>query len=161
MSEDVVRGSDEPNGSWGRNVPAVRKALAFLRRKPRTPQELVDFDRTHGRRLFEWDDTEAAADWRMHQARLFINAFRSTTDGMRMRAFVHIHEDEEAGVTQSGYVSIEAIARDVSMREQVVSDITRRMATLASELRMWNLSPSEQATLFERLRVAIGIKQVA
>lgn len=140
----------------GATAPHIRAALKFVKgRGSVTADELVEWDRSHGRHLFTWDDTEAAEDWRRHEARMFLNRFRAVFDGMRVRAFIHVREDEQADIDESGYVSVEAIAKHSGMREQVIGDITRRMQSLASELRMWNLSDAEQAALFARLAAAI------
>jgi hypothetical protein len=142
--------------TWRASAPHVRKALAFLKRKGAvTADELVAWDRDHGRRLFNWDDSSAANDWRRHQARLFLNSFRAVFEGMRVRAYIHVHEDEEAGIGASEYVNIEAIAQHPGMRAQVIDDITRRMKMLASELKMWKLTPKERDDLFARLAEAM------
>jgi hypothetical protein len=115
----------------------------------------VQWDATHGKQLFEWDEREAADQYRLHQARVFMNRFRARVDGMRVRFMVHVHEDAEAGIEESGYTLVETIADHPGMRAQVIADITRRMESLASELRMWQLNEQEQASVFERLRAAM------
>ena len=74
---------------------------------------------------------------------------------MRVRAFVHVHEDSEAGIDRSAYFTVEDIASHEGMRAQVVKDITSRMKVLASELAMWRLSEPEQMDLFAKLREAM------
>lgn len=143
--------------SWRASSPDVRKMLAFIkRRKGRVnADDLVAWDRDHGRKLFQWDDPTAAKEWRLHQARLFLNRFRSMFEGMRVRAYIHIHEDAEAGIETSEYVNIETITQHPGMRAQVIEDITRRMKMLARELKLWKLNPEEQAALFRRLAEAM------
>lgn len=143
--------------TWRRNTPHVRKALAFIRaRGCVTADELVDWDRRHGRRLFEWDDPAAAEEWRTHQARQFLNSFRATFENKRVRAFIHVREDAEADIPRDAYFTVESIARHDGMRQQVIADVVRRMASLAAELRMWNLTDEEQRVLFARLACEIG-----
>jgi hypothetical protein len=142
--------------NWSAHVPHVRRALAFVRRKRHvTAEELVEWDGRNGRRLFDWNNDSAADEWRRQQARTFLNRFRAQFEGMRVRAFIHVREDEQAEIERDAYFTVEAIAQHVGMREQVIGDITRRMASLASELAMWKLSDEEQADLFERLREAM------
>jgi hypothetical protein len=142
--------------SWSSNLPQVRKALKYIRRrKSITAEELVEWDAAHGRLLFSWNDESAAVAWRTHQARLFLNSFRATFEGMRVRAFIHVNEDEEQGI-ENAYYTIEAIAEHAGMREQVIGDVTKRMASLATELAMWNLTAVEQQALFDRLRSALS-----
>lgn len=148
--------SQEP-ATWRRDTPHVRKAVAFIRRRGRvTAEELVDWDRRNGRRLFDWDDPAAAEEWRKHQARIFLNSFRAQFENMRVRAFIHVREDAAAGIDEDSYYTIEAISQHEGMRAQIIGDVTRRMTSLACELRMWDLSDGEQAKLFERLREAMG-----
>ena len=138
---------------WGTDSLFVRKALKFIKTKGAvTAEQLVEWDATHGRRLFTWDNADAADSYRIHEARLFLNSFRAKFDGMRVRAFTHVQEDETAGIEKSAYYTVETISKHPGMRAQVVSDITRRMAMLASELKMWKLSDTEREALFERLR---------
>lgn len=141
---------------WGLDVPQVRKALKFIRAsRAITADQLVKWDATHGRRLFTWTDPKAAELYRLHEARLFLNRFRAHFEGMRVRAFIHIREDEERGIEEDAYFTVEAISADLGMREQVVEDITRRMASLAGELRMWKLVAEEREKLFAKLREAM------
>jgi len=149
--------STPTDSTWRASAPHVRKALAFLKRKGSvTADELVAWDNTHGRRLFEWNDPEAAEDWRRHQARLFLNSFRAVFDGMRVRGYIHIRKDEATDIKASGYVNVDTITQHQGMRAQVVDDITRRMKMLASELKMWRLTPTERAVLFAQLAEAMA-----
>ncbi len=148
--------------TWRASAPHVRKALTWLKHHgPANADDLVAWDRDHGRRLFDWNDPSAAEEWRLHQARLFLNRFRQVFEGMRVRAFIHIHEDAETGIEQSAYFDIEAITQHPGMRAQVIADITRRMKMLASELKLWKLTPEEQAALFRRLSEAMASEQAA
>ena len=142
---------------WRSNVPHVRKLLKWVqtRKTPIEAEDLVEWDRAHGQKIFNWNDADAAAEYRLWEARLFMNRFRARFDGLRVRAFIHIREDEAAQIPTAGYVAVEAIAQHGGMRAQVVADITKRMASLASELRMWQLTEAEQASLFARLRAAM------
>lgn len=141
------------DGGWRRDVPHVRRALKFLRsRASVTPEELVDWDAAHGRRLFDWSDASAAASWRVQQARQFMNGFRRTLDGKRVRGWISVRPGEGDA---RAYVSVERISEEPALREQVVDDIRRRLVVLASELKMWKLDAHERADLFKRLRDAI------
>lgn len=150
----------QPEGgapTWSASSPHVRRALVWLRkRKSVTAEELLDYDRSHGGHLFinRWGQQEAAVAWYLHQARIFLNSFRGIFEGKRVRAYIHINKDEEAEI-EAGYVHVEDIAVNKTMRAQVVADITRRMRMLASELAMWKLSKTEQHALFEQLETAM------
>ena len=155
MTTAAAPTSDTP-ARWGQNTTHVRKALKFIRNKGVvTAEQLVEWDASHGRRLFDWNNAEAGKQWRVHQARLFMNSFRAQFEGMRVRAIIHVDEDEEQGIDRGGYYPVEAISEHQGMRDQVVGDISRRMTVLASELKMWRLSEPERTALFERLRAAM------
>lgn len=147
----------EPSRNWSANTTHVRKALAFIRKRKGgvTADELVEWDVAHGRRLFTWDEPKAAEQFRLLEARLFLNRFRGMFDKMRVRAFIHVREDAESGIERSAYQTVEAISAHDGMRGQVVRDIVKRMKTLASELAMWKLDDSERAELFAQLNEAI------
>lgn len=156
MTTAADQTADTFDQNWSADVPQVRRALAFIRRKHGvTAEELVAWDAEHGRRLFDWNDSNAAEEWRRQQARVFLNRFRGVFDKMRVRAFIHVREDEQAAIEQSAYYTVEAIAEHKGMRAQVIEDIARRAASLMSELAMWKLSTAEQDELFERLHAAI------
>lgn len=157
MTTAAAQPSDHTETTWRVSAPHVRKAIAFIKRKRGVvnADDLVAWDAANGRRLFDWDDPRAAGEWRLHQARLFMNRFRRVFDGKRVRAFIHIHEDSEADIHASGYVTVEAIAEHPGMRDQVIQDIARRMRMLASELKMWKLTQNEQAVLFAQLAEAM------
>lgn len=152
----------EDRPTWSVSAPHVKKAIAFIRRASKDGRvvnhdDLVEWDRQNGRRLFDWNNATAGDSWRAHQARLFLNSFRSKIDRMRVRAFIHVREDSKAEIPESGYMTVEAIAEHPGMRAQVISDITRRMRVLASELRLWKLSAAEQQAIFDQLTEAMGV----
>lgn len=74
---------------------------------------------------------------------------------MRVRAFIHLKEDPGHSIDESAYYSVEEIAGHSGMRAVVITELAKRMANLASELKMWKLSDQEQAELFHRLREAM------
>ncbi len=160
METASARSNDSTTTTWRASTPHVRKAIAFIKRKGAvTAEDLVVWDRDHGRKLFDWNDPQAAAEWRRQQARVFLNSFRKVFEGMRVRAYIHVHEDTEAGIDASEYVTVEAIAKHEGMRAQVIDDIQRRMKMLASELRLWKLTEAEQSALFDRLAEAMSEHQ--
>jgi hypothetical protein len=159
MTDTAVVQAESTQPTWRVSAPHVRQALKFIKRRGSvTADELVEWDRTHGQRLFDWNDPHAAEEWRKQQARCFLNSFRKVFDGMRVRAIIHIREDETEGIERSAYFGVEAIAQHPGMRAQIISDITARMQSLASELQMWQLTKSEQEELFRRLADAMAGK---
>lgn len=141
---------------WGAETKAVRRALKFIKTQGSvTREELIAWDAKQERKLFTWDDGEAAHIGRLWEAGIFLNRFRAKFEGMRVRAFIHVDADEDAGIENSAYYTVKTIANHDGMRAQVIQDITRRMAGLASELKMWNLTEREQGELFDRMSNAL------
>lgn len=141
---------------WAMSLPHVRKFLKFVKAKGSvTTEQAVEWDERNGRRLFTWDDAVAGQLRRLDEARLLLNRFHAKFNGWRVRRLIHLHEDEEQGIDKAAYYPIEVITKHAGMREQVVGDITRRMATLAAELRMWKLSDTERDAVIARLREAM------
>jgi hypothetical protein len=97
--------------------PAALVAAAKAKRSPLHP-------------LFTWDDSEAAGNWRTHEARRVINrieVIRTDTE-TPMPAFVHVRRVTEDGV-QDGYMStVKALASD--HRDAVISDVAKQLAGL-------------------------------
>jgi hypothetical protein len=142
---------------WGANTAHVRNALKFIKSKGAvTAEQLVEWDGKHGRRLFTSGTEEAARAFRLTEARSFLNSFRMKFEGMRVRAFIHIHADEDTGIDQAAYYSVETISQHVGMREQVLGSITTRMTSLASEVKMWKLTEAERASLLQRVAAAMA-----
>lgn len=85
--------------------------------------------------LFTWDDSEAAKNWRTHEARNVIRRIE-VVEGESvgpMPAFVHIRSVTEEGV-QSGYMStIPALASD--HRDEVIADVAKQLSGLRARYR--------------------------
>lgn len=104
-------------------APAVGQALENLKRSgPLTPERLVEAARNdpesvlHG--LITWDDTEAAAKHRLHQARQIINhlVVEVVMLGEEQPAKVYFSVRQEEG---RSYVSASDVARDENLMRQV------------------------------------------
>lgn len=72
--------------------------------------------------LFEWDDSQAARDWRVHQARNVINRIRVVVEDQvtNRPAFVHVTRVTPDGVANGYMTTHRALAGDT--REQVLRD---------------------------------------
>lgn len=74
-------------------------------------------------RHFEWDDTEAADQYRRQQARALIQRCRIQlveTEPVQIRAFVSLPTDRENG---GGYRLITEVAGDTYLKEEMLRDI--------------------------------------
>ena len=160
-TEETSELTNEPaiENQWSADLPQVRRALRFIKGRGArgvTAGELRDWDAAHGRKLFNWDDPAAADEYRLVQARMFLNRFRGMFDNMRVRAHIFVRGDAEKGIERGAWRTVEVISSDRNMRAQVVADITKRMESLASELAMWKLAASERTELFKRLEAAMS-----
>lgn len=119
------------------DVEAIRSAVENIERRDGLchPSALVAAARPKRsplHTLFTWDDGEAAAKWRTHEARNIIRQIRVETDDDddATPAFVHVREITVEGV-RSGYMStVRAMASD--HREQVIADVQKQLAGLRS-----------------------------
>ena len=145
-------------GTWSARSPYVQKALKFVKRtagKGDLPNLLVDWDRRNGRKLLTWDNSAASEQWRVYEARLFLNTFRLVTPKFRVRAYISVPANALSGLEERAYLDVESISESPGLRAAVIQDITRRMKSLAAELRMWKLDEAEQRNLFAELRQAM------
>lgn len=77
---------------------------------------------------FEWDDTEAAHQWRIQQARVLIGRFKvevqvSPKKTVKCRQFTHVRSRDE-------YVPTEEALGDPEMRDVVLEQARRDLAAL-------------------------------
>lgn len=144
--------------TWNLHADHVQAVLKWIRghgRRIIKPEALVHWDFKHGQRLFDWNDRDAAEQWRVHQARLFLNSFRGMFDNMRVRFAQRVPANEATGLREGGYLTTEVISADAKLRAWAIGDITRRMKMLASELPFWNLAEQERALILEEMATAM------
>lgn len=107
-----------------KTVKEELQALSELHGGNLSPQIVVDFARDattalHAR--FEWDDTKAADEYRLHQARMVLATVRYQDDtGKTRRMFVSLTEDRG---TSNSYTHTAIVMSDAEKR--------RRLATMA------------------------------
>lgn len=95
------------------------------------PAEVVAFAANpktalHGR--FEWDNTEAAEKWRLHQARNIIRVCIETNPALKkkFRIFVSLVPDRQDG---EGYKSLDLVMKSANSREQLLADALAELET--------------------------------
>ena len=87
-------------------------------------------------RHFEWDDSEAAEQYRKQQARALIQRCKISlveTDPVRVRAFVSLPTDRENG---GGYRLTSEVLGDESMKEELLHDIRLTIARWTTKLHL-------------------------
>jgi len=102
-------------------------------------------------RYFDWDDTTAAAKWRLEQAGLLIRSVEvcveiSKGKSRDLRAFVSVTRDGDRS-----YTSISHAMSDADLREQVLADALR-------ELQSWR---EKYASLSEFAKVHTAIDSLS
>jgi len=101
---------------------------------------------------FEWDDTEAAKQFRKDQARTLIQRCRITlvdSAPSHIRAFVSLSSDRESG---GGYRLTTTVLSDDSMRLELIHDIELTITRWKSKL---HLLDSDLAELLEKMETAV------
>ena len=87
-------------------------------------------------RHFEWDDSEAADQYRRQQARALIQRCRiqlMETEPVQIRAFVSLPTDRENG---GGYRLITEVAGDVYLKEEMLRDIRMTITRWTQKLHL-------------------------
>lgn len=163
VTRKLPRYEPVPQGArWGRNSKAVRELTHWMngheeRGEAVTAEMIVQWDLSHGRRLFTWSNDTAATQYRLHEARLLMNTMRHKINNMRVRSYMAVRVESETGKTKRAYVSSQTVSLNEGLREQVLADLTKRMKSLASELRLWKLTERERQRILDELREAIGL----
>lgn len=142
----------------GSTLTAIYKKHGSL-----TPQQVVEEakDKKHPLHpCFEWNNTKAAMDWRLHQARNLIASvqikFQRRNRILPVRAFVNIQRTRAGELStnlrnkggSSGYVTINEVMSDVSLR-----NYSLQMALM--ELERWH---EKYKNLREVAKLWSGIK---
>jgi hypothetical protein len=95
------------------------------------PEAVVAFaknPKTELHHCFTWDNTKAAHQWRLHEARMIIRVSVTiiSDDADECRAFVSLKSDRHAGI---GYRSMISILDDEELRELMLQDALEEMQT--------------------------------
>lgn len=104
---------------------------------------------------FEWDDTEAAEQYRRQQARVLIQRCKITlldTDPVQVRAFVSLPTDRENG---GGYRLTATVLGDEGQKAELLRDI---QLTIQRWSRKLNLLDRDVAEALEQLESRVDMK---
>lgn len=108
----------------GEHLEGLRAAHSGLTARLIVDDAKPETSPTHNQ--FDWDDSEAADKWRLHQARnLLISIVTKTTDDETaepMRAFVVVTEDDD-----QHYTSVAAVMADQDLLDQVLRRALREL----------------------------------
>jgi hypothetical protein len=101
---------------------------------------------------FEWDDTEAAAQYRRTQARSLIQKCRveiAAAPDVSIRAFVSLQSDQASG---GGYRMTAHVLGDADMKAQLLDDIHATISRWGQRL---HLLDHETVAIIERLEASV------
>lgn len=151
---------------WNSNDPHVKRLLTWLKKRydakeeVRT-EELVEWDRTHGKHVFPWDDEEVARAHRLHLARKFMERFAFRLNGFRVSGWYSVKRDTEEGTDEEpsagrAYYPLPAVADDDSLRVKVIADVSKRLESHAATLRFLKLSTGERSDVLKRVDRAMS-----
>src|SRR3990167_1089883 len=121
------------------DTPEVRARLAELTAAAGgrlTPERVVEDARNESsplHRLFDWSDAEAAAKWRLEQARMVLRAVRYEYVVQSVsRACVAYVRDPEADAGEQGYVAVSAMRSDQARASVVLAQELMRVRSLGA-----------------------------
>jgi hypothetical protein len=102
------------------------------------PEDVVDAARDRKSPLheqFDWDDSEAAGKWRIHQARQLIRVTVTYREEVKqnVRVFVSLTPDREND--GGGYRSMVAVLSDSESRKQLLADAMAELNTFEAKYR--------------------------
>ena len=107
------------------SVKAELELIAKQNRGLINPKKVVEFakdKKTALHKKFTWDDTKAAYEYRLYQARELIRVSVTVLDGgdTRVRAFVSLNQDRHG---RGGYRSIRDVLSSEELRLMMVNEI--------------------------------------
>ena len=108
-------------------------------------------------RFFEWDDTEAAKQYRREQARSLIQRCKITvldSTPTHVRAFISLPSDRESG---GGYRMVANVMGNEDMREEFIHDIKLTIARWTKKL---HLIDSDLADMIVKLDTELKHRQL-
>jgi len=126
----------------------------------------VKWDAAHGKHLFLWNDTRAGHEYRVHQARNFINRIAWIVDNaigkVRIKAMYSVSTGDRTTLEEDEPTRVYRSARDVTGnakdRSEVIAYLTKRMLTCAADLRFFKLTKAEQRELLTQIERAISVE---
>ena len=92
------------------------------------PKDLVDIARHEDspiHEMFEWDDSKAAQEYRLQQARQMIREVRVEIEGKTTQAYYNVKVQERE--PSQGYVSVTRILADEQMSQSLIKDALREI----------------------------------
>lgn len=90
---------------------------------------------------FDWDDTEAAEQWRLQQARSLISVIVEVTiienEEVEQRSFHSVHEKNESGESITVYVTLKDAVENDDYRKQLLNKAITTLENLTIMMKMF------------------------
>jgi hypothetical protein len=104
------------------------------------PHDVVEFARSPHTALhskFDWDDSVAGHNWRLHQARMLINVLVTVLPQVdkEVRAFVSVQSDRNR---EGGYRTTQSVLADAELRSILLDQYYRDMQAFISRFHLLN-----------------------
>lgn len=119
--------------------------LSIANKKKLTPSLVVHHARSEDSPIhnyFDWDNTKAAARWRLHQARNLLNGIQVVVEYENQEITTHafFNVTEGNGEVKHQYVSVEVVAENQDYKDQVIQ-------RALSEVKSWQARYSQYKEL--------------
>ena len=145
----------KPGAHFSGDPNKAGQALEELRQKKGgwfTAEDVIQFAKSRKSPIheyFTWDDTEAAKQYRLHEARKLTHSIVVYTEHAKeetIRGFVHLQRIDDGG--EKAYTSIEAVKESAELQEQLLESAMRDLRIFRHK---YAVIKQEFAGLFEEI----------
>lgn len=139
-----------PKITWSKKDPYVKRCLSYIRRKKEvTAEDIVKWDERNEKRLFSWDDEEAAKLQRLAEASRFLNSFVRKVESYRVKLLTGLPTPEQP--RKKVYVQTSTVHDLPGVAEMIQDRLIRKMESIAQELQFWKLPEEKRRNLLNTL----------
>jgi len=126
----------------------IKEALRIKKEKGLTAETIVEEAKNKKsclHDLFVWDDTKAAHQWRLQQARVFINEIKILVDSKEYYAFenISINVNEDSQETMREYKSKTEIMNNEEWRKQIANSAYAQLIYWKNKYEQYNFAEFE------------------
>lgn len=150
------------NGFQSQKVDAAKVAQILEKLPQVTPAAVLESARSQKspmHKLFTWDDTDAAHEWRLHQARQVIGALQVTYIEGPVEPVKYMHATVRASNGDTRYNTVDEILSKRDTRNQLLNEALRELSSFRRKYAMLselaNLIPFVDAEI-ENIRKQIA-----
>jgi len=155
--------NDDEAGEVGRALFSMEETYGSV--SPEMVVQAANDEDSVLHRFFTWDDTKAALEYRLEQARRLLRSVsvvrREDPRGPQVRMFVNVGRSD-AGDKESRYVSTQRAMREPALRESVLSQVNHDLQALRRKhhdlhelASVWNAVDQLSIRVSEQLESAV------